>query len=48
MKKWIAAFAVILSVHSHAQQDLSSQIDKKAQAIQSKLVEWRRYIHQHP
>jgi amidohydrolase len=29
-------------------QDLSKLIDTKSQAIQSKLVEWRRYLHQNP
>ena len=37
-----------LSLQSFSQQNISSQIDQKAKAIQSKLVEWRRYIHQHP
>src|SRR5512139_1418605 len=31
-----------------AQQNFTATIDQKAAAIQSKLVEWRRYIHQHP
>lgn len=35
-------------MQSFSQQNISSQIDQKAKAIQSKLVEWRRYIHQHP
>ena len=29
-------------------QDISKIIDAKALAIQSKLVEWRRHIHQNP
>ena len=29
-------------------QDISKTIDTKALAIQSKLVEWRRHIHEHP
>jgi amidohydrolase len=29
-------------------QNFSSQIAQRAESIQSKLVEWRRYIHQHP
>ena len=48
MKNVLVLFIVILSIHSYAQQNFSSQIDQKAQAIQTKLVEWRRYIHQHP
>jgi len=31
-----------------SQQNLSALIEQKALAVQSKLVEWRRYIHQHP
>jgi amidohydrolase len=31
-----------------SQQNPSSQIDQKAMAVQSKLIEWRRYLHQHP
>ncbi len=29
-------------------QDLSKTIDAKSQAVQSKLVEWRRHLHQNP
>ena len=29
-------------------QDISKIIDTKAQAIQTKLTEWRRHLHQHP
>jgi amidohydrolase len=29
-------------------QDFSVQIDRKARDIQQKLVEWRRYLHEHP
>ncbi len=29
-------------------QDISKIIDTKAQAIQTKLVEWRRHLHEHP
>src|SRR4029079_2454368 len=31
-----------------SQQNLSSLIEQKAMTVQSKLVEWRRYLHQHP
>jgi amidohydrolase len=48
MKKSVAFFIMCLSLQSFSQQNISSQIDQKAKAIQSKLVEWRRYIHQHP
>ncbi|PWT90170.1 MAG: amidohydrolase [Acidobacteria bacterium] len=39
---YLAPFAVF------SQQNISSLIDQKAKTVQSKLVEWRRYIHQHP
>jgi len=29
-------------------QDLHSEIDKKAKEVLPKVIEWRRYIHQHP
>jgi amidohydrolase len=48
MKKSVVFFIMCLSLQSFSQQNISSQIDQKAKAIQSKLVEWRRYIHQHP
>ena len=31
-----------------SQQNLSSLIEQKAMTVQSKLIEWRRYLHQHP
>jgi amidohydrolase len=48
MKKILLALTAIVSLQSFAQQNMSSIIDQKAAAIQSKLVEWRRYIHEHP
>ena len=48
MKKLAGFFFILTSLQSLSQQNISTQIDQKAKAIQSKLVEWRRYIHQHP
>src|SRR6185503_21177919 len=48
MKKLSLALTIILTLPSLAQQNLSALIEQKAMAIQSKLVEWRRYIHAHP
>jgi amidohydrolase len=48
MKKILLAITLTISLQSFAQQNLSSIIEQKAPAVQSKLVEWRRYIHQHP
>src|SRR5438045_8132290 len=48
MKKILLAISAIISLQSFAQQNMTPVIEQKALAIQSKLVEWRRYIHQHP
>lgn len=48
MKKFMTVIVVMFSLQLFAQQTISSQIDQKAQAVQAKLVEWRRYLHQHP
>ena len=40
--------ALLISVLKLSAQDISAVIASKANAIQSKLVEWRRQIHQHP
>lgn len=49
MKKLLVycAFCLVPSI-IFSQQNLSSLIEQKAMAVQSKLVEWRRYLHQHP
>src|SRR6266498_6058210 len=48
MKKLTTLITMILSLQVFSQQKISSLIDQKAMAVQSKLVEWRRHIHQHP
>jgi amidohydrolase len=49
MKKFLAPLALFfLPCILFSQQNFSSTIEQKATAIQSKLVEWRRYIHEHP
>ncbi|MFI5186952.1 MAG: amidohydrolase [Chitinophagales bacterium] len=49
MKKILASCALYLApLLIFSQQNFSSLIEQKAIAIQSKLVEWRRYLHQHP
>ena len=42
---FLPAFIV---THSVAQDKTSTQITRLANAVQPRLVEWRRYIHQHP
>ena len=44
----LLAVALLISVLKLSAQDISAVIASKANAIQSKLVEWRRQIHQHP
>jgi amidohydrolase len=49
MKKALVSCALFLVPFIiFSQQNISALIEQKAMAIQSKLVEWRRYIHQHP
>ena len=45
---WIPCLLMLTCIPGFAQQNISALIEQKATAIQSKLVEWRRYIHQHP
>lgn len=40
--------ALLSAQMSYSRQNQAVQIDQKASAIQAKLVEWRRHIHQHP
>ncbi|MBP6432282.1 MAG: amidohydrolase [Ferruginibacter sp.] len=48
MKKlFLSSIISLLYIFANA-QDLSTQIDAKAQAIQPNLVEWRRHIHKNP
>ena len=49
MKKAFASCALfLLPFVIFSQQSISALIDQKARAVQAKLVEWRRYLHQHP
>ena len=49
MKKALVSCALFLiSFVTFSQQNISALIEQKAMAVQSKLVEWRRYLHQHP
>jgi amidohydrolase len=43
----LSSIVLLLCIFVNA-QDISTQIDAKAQAIQPNLVEWRRHIHQNP
>ena len=46
--KLVATLFLFFCVSAVTAQDISKIIDAKALAIQSKLVEWRRHIHQNP
>src|SRR5215510_13191318 len=49
MKKALVSCALYLVPFIvFSQQNISALIEQKAMAVQSKLVEWRRYLHQHP
>jgi len=49
MKIYSFLFSVCLLAHSILPaQDLTKAVDTKARAIQTKLVEWRRHLHQNP
>ena len=49
MKKALVSCALLLVPFIiFSQQNLTAVIEQKALAVQSKLVEWRRYLHQHP
>lgn len=48
MKKIFVLILALVSIQSFAQSPWLTVIDSKAKAIQPKLVEWRRHIHQNP
>jgi amidohydrolase len=47
MKK-ILPFLILLAGPAFGQSDAKSKVDQKAQAIEDKVIEWRRDIHQNP
>lgn len=47
MYRSIFLFAILFS-YTLSAQDFSKTIDSKSRSVQPKLVEWRRYLHQHP
>ena len=48
IKRVLFLVLLILLTNKTFTQDLQSSIATKAMAIQSKLVEWRRHLHQNP
>jgi amidohydrolase len=46
--KLLITFFLCCSGSSIMAQDLTKTIETKALAVQSKLVEWRRHLHEHP
>src|SRR5882757_7930906 len=47
-KQLLLLIAIFCSASAIVAQDIAAVIATKAQAIQTKLVEWRRHIHQNP
>lgn len=48
MKKLLAALSLAALMSQAFSQDIHSRIDQKAKDLLPKVIEWRRYIHQHP
>jgi amidohydrolase len=49
MKRLFSAlFVLLITVQFGAGQDMNRQINTSAEKIMPKVVEWRRFIHQHP
>lgn len=48
MVKLTAALISFFCISAIAAQDISKTIDAKSVALQPKLAEWRRHIHEHP
>ena len=46
--KRIALLTLILCPRQSLAQDMTAAIESKATALQPKLMEWRRHIHQNP
>src|SRR5258707_12057111 len=46
--KWICFLSLLTVTTGYAQQNVQELIEQKAAAILPKLIEWRRYLHQHP
>ena len=44
----LLGFSLIMSQPFAADENLRSRLDKTADALESKVIEWRRDIHQHP
>jgi amidohydrolase len=48
MKKLFATLSLLTVIAPAYSQDLHSMIDQKTKEVLPKVIEWRRYIHQHP
>ena len=49
MKRTLLCFLIAISVTTaHANEKLKKQIDRSANRIDSKVIEWRRHFHQFP
>lgn len=45
---WAIVAGLLLNPSLHAQNTASAMIDKKAAAIEKKVIEWRHHIHENP
>ncbi|MFN8251298.1 MAG: amidohydrolase [Ferruginibacter sp.] len=48
MKIYVLVFVAVYTSLSATAQDISKMIESRATALQAKLVEWRRHLHEHP
>src|SRR6186997_2314558 len=44
----LTALAAPIVVVSQANQPLSTEIDRLTAAVEPELIQWRRYLHEHP
>lgn len=48
LSKLTCFFLLLCAVSAQAQQNINTLIEQKATAILPKVIEWRRYLHEHP
>jgi len=48
MRKWLLYLLLFSTSQQSTAQSIQQQIEQKAKAILPKVIEWRRYLHEHP
>lgn len=48
MRKWLLYLLLFSTSQQSTAQTIQQQIEQKAKAILPKVIEWRRYLHEHP